>query len=263
MNDGNAHEVDPDDDGSTLVRFGTTVGVAFVVAVIGTAPAAIRLANDLPADVGGLFSAWTVLGASALVPAILLVAIFRGARHGARSFTAERALEHGTRLFAFACVLPPVLVVFASILRAKTHHHALAGVTYSIVVLLVLVAVAATATRAASLVSSWGPRAARVGFGLSFVAFLGSMAWAGIAAQRAGGSYAGAFLDVLALLLAAGFGSRRDFVDLRPFAVVGPPLAAILLALGITTVKELQKPLVEARADVVVYSPVLDHFTGR
>lgn len=252
---------DEEDDASWLLRFGTSIGVAFVVAVVGTAPAALRVAKSMP-DVG-LFSVWAVIGAAALVPAIVLVALFRGARRGARSFLTERALAHGTKLFTFGALGPPVVVTLGTILRAKTHHHALAGVTFSIVVALVFVALFAFATRVSSIVEARGPRFTKAGFTLSFVAFLASVGWVGLSASRAGGVASGAFLDTLALLLACGLGSRRGFVDARPLAFVGPPLAAAMLALGITTTRELAQPLGEVRADVVVYAPVLDRFAGR
>jgi len=250
---------DEEDDASWLLRFGTSIGVAFVVAVVGTAPAALRVAKSMP-DVG-LFSVWAVIGAAALVPAIVLVALFRGARRGARSFLTERALVHGTKLFTFGALGPPVVVTLGAILRAKTHHHALAGVTFSIVVALVFMALFAFATRVSSIVE--GPRFTKAGFTLSFVAFLVSVGWVGLSASRAGGVASGAFLDTLALLLACGLGSRRGFVDARPLAFVGPPLAAAMLALGIATTRELAQPLGEVRADVVVYGPVLDRFAGR
>lgn len=207
--------------GEPLLRAGTTVGVAFVAALVGTAPAAFRVARALPG--AGLFASWSMVGAAALLPAIALVAIFRGARRGGRTFMSERAREHGTTLFLFAALTPPFVVAFGALLRAKTHHHALAGVTFSIVTLLVLLGLGALSARLSHLLAARGPTLARAGFVVTFVAFLASLAWAGLKASRAGAPVAGAFLDTLALLLASGFGSRPGFLDTRVLAVLGPP----------------------------------------
>ena len=250
-----------DDDASWLLRFGTTIGVAFVVAVVGTAPAALRVARSIPD--AGLFSVWSVIGAAALLPSIVLVSIFRGARRGARSFLTERALSHGTTVFTFGALGPPMVVTFGTLLRANTHHHALAGVTFSIVVVLFLVCLFAFATRLSSIFAARGTGPVKAGFVVAFVAFLASVAWVGLKASRAGGPASGAFLDTLALLLASGLGSRRGFADARPLAFVGPPLAAAMLAFGVGTARELAQPLGDARVEVLVYGPVLDRFAGR
>lgn len=254
-------ELEDDDDTPWLLRFGTTVGVAFVVAVVGTAPSALRVAKAMPDK--GLFAVWAVLGAAALFPAAFLVSLFRGARRGARSFLRDRALVHGTRVFAFGALAPPFVVVFGTVLRAKTHHHALAGVTFAIAAAIVLAGIFAFASRLSVIVEARGERAVKAGFGVAFVAFLLSLAWVGLKASRAGGPAVGAFLDVLAILLASGFGSRRSFADAKALAFVGPPLAAAMLALGITTARELSQPLADARPEVVLYGPMLDRFAGR
>ena len=254
-------DTDTDDDGSSLLHFGTTVGVAFVVAVVGTAPAALRVAKGIPS--AGLFSVWAVLGAAALVPSVFLVAIFRGARRGGRSFLDGRAKTHGIRLFTLGALGLPLVVTFGAVLRAKTHHHALAGVTFAVGITVALLAIFAFATRVSLLVEARGERAARWGFGVAFGLFLLAIVWVGLKASGAGGPAMGAFLDTLALLLAAGFGSRRSFADLRPVAVVGPPLAAAMLALGVTTGRELAEPMAQVRGEVALYAPVVDRFAGR
>jgi len=254
-------ELDEADDAPWILRFGTTVGVAFVVAVVGTAPSALRVAKAMPDR--GLFAVWAVMGAVAFFPSALLVALFRGARRGARSFLRERALAYGTRLFLFGALAPPVVVTFGALLRAKTHHHALAGVTFAVVTTIVLVAELAFASRVSSLLAARGEKVTKAGFVVAFVAFLASVAWVGLKASRAGGPAACVFLDVLALLLAAGFGSRRSFSDARALAFVGPPLAAAMLALGVATARELSQPLGEVRGQVVLYGPLLDRFSGR
>ncbi len=247
--------------GELLLRLGTTVGVAFVAALVGTAPAALRVARALPGV--GVFTAWSMVGAGALVPAIVLVTLFRGARRGARSFMLEHARQHGTTLFLSVALGLPFVVVFGALLRAKTHHHALAGVTFSIVTLLVWLALAALAARLSRVLATRGQLPARVGFVLAFAAFLGAFAWAGLRASQASSPVAGAFLDTLALLLACGFGSRPGFLDTRALAALGPPLAAALLALGLTTAVELAQPLAHARGELVAFTPLLDRLPGR
>jgi hypothetical protein len=252
---------DPAAGGEPLLRVGTTVGVAFVVALLGSAPAALRLARALPEV--GLVSSWSMVGAAALVPAVVLVSIFRGARRGARSFMVERAREHGTTLFFFCALTLPSLVLFGTVLRAKTHHHALAGVTYAIGALLAMAAIASVAARLARVVAARSPTVSRAAFGVAFFTTLASLAWAGARASHVAGPVAGALLDVAALLLASGVGSRPGFLDTRALAVLGPPLAAAMLAFGVTTASGLGAPLAEASAQVSVFAPMLERFAGR
>lgn len=254
-------EEDPAAGGEPLLRMGTMLGVAFLVALLGSAPAALRLARALPSV--GLISSWSMVGAAALVPAVALVAVFRGARRGARSFMVERAREHGTTLFLFFALALPCLVLFGAVLRAKTHHHALAGVTYSIGALATMTLLAAVSARLARVLASRSPTMARAGFGVAFVTLLASLAWAGVRASHATGPVAGALLDLAALLLASGIGSRPGFLDTRALALLGPPLVAAMLAFGVTTASGIGAPLVEARGQVVVFAPLLERFAGR
>ncbi len=247
------------EEGSHVLRFGTAVGLGFAAALVGTAPAALRLTSTTSA----LLPAWSVLVAATLVPCIALVALFRGTRVGARGFMGGAALEHGASLFFFSSVLPLWLAAFGSLLRAKTHHHALAGVTYGIVTLVLVVLVAAVSARLSRIAASRGELASRVTFFVAFAAFLGSVAILGLRASRAGEPAWTTFLDTTALLLASGFASRKSFAELRPLALVGPPAAAAALALGVVTARGETELRAQVHAHAAVYAPFVDGLARR
>ena len=112
---GSPRQDEPVDGGGHLLRLGVMVGLGFLAAVIGTAPAALRLMRAG----SSLVPAWSVLAAAAFVPCIALVALFRGARVGATGLMGGAALEHGASVFLFSSVVPLALATFGAVLRAK------------------------------------------------------------------------------------------------------------------------------------------------
>jgi hypothetical protein len=71
-----------------------------------------------------------------------------------------------------------------------------------------------------------------------------ALAWVGLGFMRAASSEhpssaaAGTVVDVLAFTLTAMFGARRSLVASRLVAVVGPPVAVVVLAVGASTWKD-------------------------
>ena len=88
-------------------------------------PASLRT-RDSP------FGAWITLGACATLPAIAAVALARAAREGARTVSGPDAslATWGVATWAMATFL--ALASLGAFLRATTHHHGLAGVTFAI-----------------------------------------------------------------------------------------------------------------------------------
>jgi hypothetical protein len=191
------------------------------------------------------------------------VVVLRGARSGLRAFGGPDA---GLRAFGEAlwvASLVVILTLFGAVLRTHTHHHGLAGVTFAFGALAVAVGSALVCARIVSLARG-APDFARRGLVLilSVAAFL-ALAWVGVrfvrgAAQDAA-SYgaAGTVVDVLAFGLAAFFASRRSLVRRRAIALVGPPVAVVVAALGIATLRE--PPFREAiGVRAPAYAPVVD-----
>jgi hypothetical protein len=109
-------------------RIGNAAFTATLAAALASLPAAVRLAQ---AD-ASFPMAWAVLTAIALVPMAALVPIFRSAREGLRAWAGDGARENGLGFGVWLVAMLAFMARFGAMLRAKTHHHALAGVTFAI-----------------------------------------------------------------------------------------------------------------------------------
>jgi hypothetical protein len=240
--------VPPQEAVSFIMRFGTAVGLAAVAALTCALPATMRISNALASE--GTARVWTALAAAALGPMVAAVVVLRGAREGMRAFGGPGS---ALRAFGVALWLASLMVglsVFGSVLRATTHQHALAGVTFAFGAVALAIGSGVVCARLVSILRDAPPGARRV-----FALVLGllscaAVAWVGLGFVRAASSdsassaAAGTVVDILAFALAALFGARRSFVARRPLALVGPPVAVVLLAVGASTLRDA--PLLEA-----------------
>ncbi|MDP9001262.1 MAG: hypothetical protein M3O46_14265 [Myxococcota bacterium] len=230
------------DNDSLFVRVGALVGLATVAALACTLPAMTRVSTALAGD-APLVRAWAALGAATLVPMALSVVALRGARQGLRVFGKTGNYLRAFGLGLWLAALFVTLVLFGGFLRATTHHHALAGVTY--------------ACGALAFAVGWGLVCARLVAMLRSVAgetrclsmiLLGSVAVAAIGilsirfmhalVDGESSSAAATVIDVLAFAFAALLASLDWRVAWRLLAIVGPPAAVFLGALGITLLRD-------------------------
>ena len=249
------------DGGSLVLRFGTAVGLAAAAALACALPAAMRVAVALGAE--GTGRAWTGLAASALVPMVATVVVLRGAREGLRAFggTGAELRAYGAALWAVWLVV--ALTLYGSVLRASTHHHALAGVTFAFGALALAVGLAFASARLVTILRDASPRARRAAaLGLVFIT-VSALAWIGVrflrAATRdpASAVTAGMIVDILAFALAAGFAARRTLASRRALAVLGPPVAVAIAALGFSAVRDAPlRAAIDERAPA--FAPVVD-----
>lgn len=253
MDEPNDREIDdvlPD----RLVRFGSAALVAFVVALAATLPGALRACASAHAS---LFHMWSALGASAAIPALLLVFLLRSARVGARGVSFSPALVLTILFWGVSSHL--LLSLFGAKLRATTHHHALAGVTYALVACVVIVLLGALSWRAASLVHRF------VGGGwlrvvVLIVSLIAIVVIAGPAVRNVH-PYSETLLDSVGLLLFATFGSRSEF-ERRSLARLGPPLFLLLLVLGVWVLRT-SFVTEDALAKAPLFSPFFTLLGGR
>jgi len=207
-----------------LVRFGSAALMAFAVSLAATLPGALRASATTHTS---LFSVWPTLGAAAAIPSFLLVLLLRSARVGARGIAYSPALV--ITLLVWGLSVHVALSLFGAKLRATTHHHALAGVTFAIGASVTLFVLLGISWRIALLLHRW------VGGPLRIVVLVGSLlaivAIAGSAVRNVH-PYSETLLDAVGLLLFATFGSRPEFVR-RSFARFGPPLFLALLVFGV------------------------------
>jgi hypothetical protein len=228
---------------SFVVRFGTAVGLGVLAALVGAVPATLRVASVAGDGGAGPGRVWLALAAAALAPMLAAVVVLRGAREGLRAFAGPGA---GLRALGIALWLASLLVgltFFGSVLRAETHQHALAGVTFAFGALAFSVASAVVCARLVSIARgapAFGRRA--LVFVAGTMAVL-ALAFVGLrflhAASHDAASYgaAGTVVDVLAFALAAFFASHRALRGRRAFALLGPPVAVVVVALGVLTLR--------------------------
>jgi hypothetical protein len=255
-----------DERGSALLRMGAAAGAGAVAAIACVLPAALRVASS--SGEPGVLRACVALASCALVPMIASVAVLRGARSGIRSFVGPDA---GLRLYGVGLWLATLLVgltMFASVLRATTHHHALAGVTFAFGALAFAVGSALVCARVVAIARALpdakrrlllGALSAAVGLllvvvGLRFVR----------AASKDDASYAaaGTVVDVLAFLLAALLAARLRPSLQRPLALFGPPVAVAVAILGMVALREPSvHDAVTERAPA--FAPAADALGGR
>jgi hypothetical protein len=243
-----------------VTRFGTAFGVAALGASLAAIPAAIRIgAADAPAC--GTMNAWMVLAGVGVGPMLAAIVVLRGARVGLKAFGGPGA---DTRLAAFvlwAFLLLGSLIALGALLRATTHHHALAGVTFAIGAVVVALALALVALRLGAMVSPLTPGTRRVLYAAGAAVLLGLCTF--VANRfRAGGSLGTGLLgvsivDFLAFGIVATFGSRPELVERRLLALLGPPAVATLLVVGISAFRACPPMLEATKGHAPLYSRVL------
>ncbi len=225
-----------------LVRFGGTVGAATLASLLGSSPAAFRLSAASGMD---LFRAWLLLAGLAVAPMLVLVPLARLAREGLRGLRrgdGSRALSRVAAAMFFFCTWIWFDSLLGAVLREKTHHRALGGVTFALVVLGAGVFLAFVARRLAAILGAlrWpDPPSARrraVGTAACVAVLALSVGILGLRVARAAPQLSAegraALVDGLALALALAFFARKAFEDRRLVARLGPPAAFILLVLA-------------------------------
>jgi choline-sulfatase len=250
---------------SSVVRVGTAVGAGTLAALVASLPAAMRVgaSGEL-----GTARSLVALAAAALVPMIAAVAVARGASGGLRAYAGPGAGLRGFGLALFLSTMFVGLSVFGSVLRATTHHHGLAGVTFALGALFLAVGDALVCARVVSIVKALSPPVRRIVVpsilaGAAIVVF-GVIVRFVKAASHDEASYAaaGTVVDVLAFLLAAIFASRPWLAGRRPLAWVGPPVAVVVLAFGIGVLRDAAvRDAVATKAPA--FAPMVDMLAGK
>jgi hypothetical protein len=230
----------PVETGSWLTSFGSVVGASTLGSTIATAPALLRLEGA--AGVCSPFGAWAVLIAATVLPMSIFVLALRRARGGFLAFGKGKDGVPRMMLLGWIGSTFSALAFVGALLRARTHHHALAGVTFaisglvfSLVLALVWARLAVLARRAPA--SGRGLMAAAIGVVLA-LAILGVRH--GLTRESAAPLLTlqdVKLVDGLAFAVGALVASRRPFVNRGLLALIGPPLAAVVFVLGASSLR--------------------------
>jgi hypothetical protein len=229
---------------SLVVRFGAALGLAAAASMLCAAPAAVRVSSAVAS--GSIISlrAWLALAAAALGPMVAAIVVLRGAAEGIRAFAGPGAWVRAFGAGLWLASLLVALTWFGSFLRATTHHHALAGVTYAFGALAMAVGLGLVCARVVAILGGLAPAPRSLAFGalggFVVVALAAIAVRFGRAASHdpASATAAATVVDVLAFALAGVLASRRALGTPRFLALLGPPLAVAIVALGISTLHE-------------------------
>jgi hypothetical protein len=175
---------------------------------------------------------------------IVAVVILRGAREGLRALAGEGAGLRAWGLGLWVAAQFVVLTLVGAFLRAKTHQHALAGVTYAFVALFVAAGSALVCARIVAISGRSPPRVRRAllvsltALVLLAVAAVGMRFLQAVWHEPAPSAAAATVVDVLAFALAALFASRPAFALRSAIAMVGPGMALAVAILGLPALHE-------------------------
>lgn len=232
------HEPLEEDDADTsfVTRFGTVVGGGVLAAAASSLPAELRMGDG--GSIVRAIEQWLALAAVLTPLAILVVAVFRRGRVGLRMLVGDRAPLFAAAALWWAVLELGVLSVFGAVLRAKTHHHGLAGVTFAMLALISGLVIAMLAARGVRMLLRMPPGGHRVALIVAASSAFIVVTLIGIRTSRAAELHtAAALVDGLALVVSAAIASSRAMARWRPLAVGGVPIAAAILLLGFACVR--------------------------
>jgi hypothetical protein len=229
--------------GKLVLEVGGFLGRATGAALVCTLPAMLRVSGALEGSAPAV-RAWAALATAALAPMAIAIMVLRRARQELHTLGGP-----GMRLLAFGVGLwlSLLLVTFSLLggfLRATTHHHALAGVTYAFGALALAVGWGALCARLVAVLRGAPGRVRRWGVVVFSVAALAAVAYiavgfvSAVEHDPASAKASATVVDVLVFAAVAFFGARLGERSRWSLALVGPPVAVFLVALGITTLRD-------------------------
>jgi hypothetical protein len=227
-----------------LIRFGTALGLSAAAALACALPAALRVSASGVAMGTTTGRIWIALAAADLLPMLMAVLVLRGAREGLRALAGEGAGLRAWGLALWGALQFAILTVVGAVLRATTHQHALAAVTYAFAALAVAIASALVCARIVAVVAAASPRTRRVllvalsCLALIAVAAIGMRFLRAVWREPTPSPAAATVIDVLAFGLAALFGSRPSFALRGPIGVFGVPAAIVVFLVGLPVLRD-------------------------
>jgi len=210
----------------------------------------------------GVAVVWLALAACLTVPASLAVALVRGARGGLRAFAREDGSVAAWSVVSWALSSLMALTALGALLRATTHHHGLAGVTFALVGLALALSIALAIRRIAAIARDSDPFARSALLGASLVALVVALLLVLFRAARVPddaaltGATADTLIDSLAFAMAVGILSRPEITRAVWLARAGIPLALGVVALGLALLTRDPSLAAGIRAHAPLLSPL-------
>jgi hypothetical protein len=220
---------------SFATRLGTVVGGGVLAAITSSLPAELRIGDG---SVLRAIEQWLALAALLTPLAMVVVAVLRRGRTGLQMLAGERAPLFAAAALWWAVLELGVLSIFGAVLRAKTHHHGLAGVTFAMLALVSGILIALLAVRGLRMLSRLSADGHRNALTVVACTWLVVIVLVGVRTARAEGMHtAAALVDMLALVMSSAIASSRAMARWRALAVGGVPIAVAILLLGYATVR--------------------------
>ncbi len=240
---------------------GEIVSAAWVMAVVGAFPIALRLRPVVAVSTLGAWLAVSALGLPAALAAQLLI---RAGAAGFRAAVPARA-RRSVLLSSLALWISSSTVVlgaFATVLSAVTHHRGLGATTFAIVGLALTIGCGLVAVRLAGLFSRWLARPA-VSWALLALSAAAPVAWIHLALRHASDSSRPgmtAVADACTFAVMAVVASRIRLPErtVRYSVPASLVLAVATLVAGTSPVAALARAGDDARARSLLLTPVLD-----
>ncbi|MFO0735454.1 MAG: hypothetical protein U0270_06230 [Labilithrix sp.] len=253
------HEDDADAGASLILRIGILVAGGVISGLVASMPAALRLGGE--GSLATLLTRWIILGALCLPTAVVAVAVLRRARVGLRELLGERAQLLVIGVLWWSVIMLGLLAVVGAVLRKTTHHHALAGVTFAVFAVMSGIVVALLARRTTAMLDRGGGKLQKVGLTIVGGCAVVVIALVLVRTAKATELHAAAgIVDAIALAICALMTSSRAFTKLRPLAVIGLPVAILVLVIGLTLLRFDPKLYPVLAAGAPLHTLVLDLF---
>jgi hypothetical protein len=249
--------------GGFLERFGTAFGAGALGAAVAAIPAGIRMGagSGSQTPTCSPYCAWVVLATGGLAPMLISIFLLRAARVGLKAFGGPGRGTRFAGVILWGWLELLTLVAVGALLRARTHHHALAGVTFALGSLAVSGGLALVTTRFARIVSALpdGQRRPALVAGLLAIAVLGALVLrrSGLDGSDGLGRAGATIIDLLAFCIVATFASRPDLSSRRLLALVALPATAALVFVGASSLQACPQVIDAARGAAPLYSQVL------
>jgi len=243
--------------GSRLVGFGGIIGAATLGAAIASTPAALRIGGD--ARPCGSLGMWAILATISLAPMGVGVVLLRRARLGFAGLGNRRSLAPLLTVVLWLGTTFALLVAMGALLRMRTHHRALGGVVYALVALVACAGLGTFSIRLTGLLRRL-PRSILWALAIAVGAAVGLC----VAYARAGGGLAlpraesAVLVDGAAFAVSAMVASGSPLVPQRSLALVGPPVAVLVLVLGISSYRTCPRVKETLREEAPLFAKVAE-----
>lgn len=220
--------------GSLVLRIGFIVAGGVITALASALAAALRMGNE--ASPLRAIEQWLVLTAIATPLAVLAVFALGRARAGLRILAGDRAVAFAAGFLWWCVIELGLLSLFGALLKKTTHNHALAGVAFAMFGTFTGILALLFARRSAIVLARAGPGSARAGFAIAAASAGLVTLLVLVRTARADDLHtAGGLLDAVLFGTLATLTSSPHLTRFRPLAIVGMPVAVLLVVAGLTT----------------------------